>query len=101
MLSNMREALKIDSFIRTDRIYSQIEKYSAVGAARQLISSKQGDYLQPGLLKLTRKNKQELTFEAAVLSPKFRPLFTEDIIDCATKKLKNAQIEASLPQMRK
>jgi hypothetical protein len=69
---------------------SMMERYGAVEAAKRLLVS--GD-LQPGLLRLVRLSRPDLTIEHAVLEPRWADLFDDRDRELAEWRLTQAQAE--------
>jgi phosphatidylserine/phosphatidylglycerophosphate/cardiolipin synthase-like enzyme len=97
--ASLKDGLALRIKINFDNLYKKIDRYGAVGAARMLVSSQDGMNLQAGLLELARKSRLDLSFEALVLLPQFRPLFPPEVIQFAERRLELAKIEAQLPSL--
>lgn len=69
---------------------SMMQSHGAVVAAKRLLVS--GD-LQPGLLRLLRLSRPDLTIEHAVLEPRWADLFDDQDRELAEWRLTQAQAE--------
>jgi hypothetical protein len=69
---------------------SMMQSHGAVAAAKRLLVS--GD-LQPGLLRLLRLSRPDLTIEHAVLEPRWADLFDDQDRELAQWRLTQAQAD--------
>lgn len=69
---------------------AMIERYGAVDAAKRLLVS--GDF-QPGLLRLLKLGRADLTIEHAVLNAHWAELFSDQDRELASWRLTQAQAE--------
>ena len=70
------------------RFLQMIEERGGVATARKLVLS--GD-IQKGLMRLKREGRLDLSMEAIMLKPKYRPLFTNEERKAAQWRLDEVQ----------
>jgi len=82
----IKTANELGANIKSASIINYIHFYGAIGSANRLIKSGT-DKLQSGLLKLWEINRLDLSFESIILKPKYRILFSNEILENAKRRL--------------
>lgn len=80
-------SLEAGAKVNKSTILDLLYRYGAVGASERLIKDGAGK-MQSGLIKMFEIQRLDLTFENIILKPKYRILFSNDLLEKAEEKLK-------------
>jgi hypothetical protein len=84
---------------RPARYLQMVGKYGAAETARRLLGKGPGS-IQSGLIQLASKGRLDLSLERKVLKPKYKSLFTEQILENARQRLDSSKLKVKSAKER-